>query len=208
MKNIAIVGASGHGKVVAELAELYGYEVVFFDDAYSSEKTKIEHWSIKGCFADLLDQSDFYKNAVVAIGNNEIRSKLSKQLESSGFVLPVLTHPKAVISQYAEIGLGSVVFANSVINAFAKIGKNCIINTSAVVEHDCILRDGVHLSPNVVLGGGTVIDDLSWVGIGSVTHQLVHIGKNTIIGANSTVLTNIPANVTAFGSPAIIRGTI
>jgi sugar O-acyltransferase (sialic acid O-acetyltransferase NeuD family) len=202
MKNIAIVGASGHGKVVAELAELCGYNVVFFDDAYSSENTKIEHWSVKGCFLDLLEQHDIYKNVVVAIGSNEIRSRLSERLEANGFILPVLIHPKAEISRYATVDIGSVVFANSVINAFAKIGKNCIINTSAVVEHDCILGDGIHLSPNVALSGGTVVNDLAWLGIGSVTRQLIKIGKNSTVGANSTVVKDIPAGVTVFGSPA------
>ena len=32
MPKLAILGASGHGKVVADIAELNGYDVVFFDD--------------------------------------------------------------------------------------------------------------------------------------------------------------------------------
>lgn len=204
MEKIAIVGASGHGKVVADLAEICGFDVVFFDDAFST-KTKLEGWEINGSFADLLNQSDKYTNAIVAIGDNEIRARLSNILVSNDFILPALIHPNAVISKYADIASGTVVFANAVINTFAKIGENCIINTGTIVEHDCILGNAVHLSPRVALGGGTVIDSLSWIGIGSVTRQLVHIGSNSIIGANSTVLYNIPKNVTAFGSPAVVK---
>lgn len=204
MKYLAILGASGHGKVVADLAELCGFDVVFFDDAYP-EKNRIEHYNVEGDFADLLIAKTKYKKAIVAIGNNEIRMSLSKQLSRAGFVLPILIHPTSVISKYAKIASGSVVFANSVINAFAKIGENCIINTGAIVEHDCDLGDSIHLSPNVALGGGTTVGDYSWIGIGAVTCQLIQIGKNSIIGANSTVIHNIPDNVTAIGSPAVVK---
>jgi len=207
LKKIAIVGASGHGKVVADLAELCGFEVVFFDDAYP-EKKSIEHWPVIGDFKDLLEANDVLKNAIVAVGNNNIRTKLSKHLIERGFHLPVLIHPKATISKYAKIDLGSVVFANAVINAFAKIGRYSIINSSATVEHDCILGEGVHLSPNAALAGGTILHRNAWLGIGTVTRQLVEVGSNSIIGANSTVIKNIPADVTAFGSPAEIKDSL
>ena len=202
MKKIAIVGASGHGKVVAELAEESGYQVVFFDDAYP-DKQKIEHWQIIGNFTELLNLKEDYKHAIVAIGNNQIRFNLSDELFNSGFNLPVLIHPSAVVSRYAQIDDGTVVFANAVINAFSKISRHCIINTSAIIEHDCMLGDAVHLSPNVALAGGTQIDKLSWLGVGSVTKQLVKIGSNVIVGANATVVKDIPADVTVVGTPAV-----
>jgi len=144
-----------------------------------------------------------YPKAIVTIGNNSIRDKLSEQLLKASCNLPILVHPKAVVSKYAYIGNGSVVFANSVINAFARIGMNCIINTGTVVEHDCIIGDSVHLSPNVALAGGTIVGEFSWIGIGSVTRQLVTIGSDSIVGANSTVTKNIPSGVTVVGSPAV-----
>jgi len=206
LNEIAIVGASGHGKVVADLAELCGYRVVFFDDAYP-EKKNIGNWSVIGDFKDLLKRNDEFNNAIVAIGDNNIRTRLSKCLINNGFLLPVLIHHKATISKYAQVDVGSVVFANVVINAFATIGRFNIINSGAIVEHDSTLCEGVHLSPNVALAGGTTIHSYAWLGIGTVTRQLVEIGKNSIIGANSTVIKNIPADVTAFGSPAAIKGS-
>ena len=200
---IAIVGASGHGKVVADLAEICGFEVVFFDDAYPN-KINIEHWQVVGNFADLMANKDKFTTAIVAIGNNKIRVKLANQLADAGIELMTLIHPSAVVSQYASIGKGTVVFASAVINAFAKVQDNVIINTGAVVEHDCIVASGSHLSPNAALAGGVIVEACSWIGIGAVARQLVRIGEHTIIGANSTVINDISQQVTAVGSPAKI----
>ena len=204
MQRLAIVGASGHGKVVADLAELLGYDVTFFDDAYP-KKENIEHWPVIGTFDELRKNKNDYKNAVVAIGNNSIRAQISHQLIEVDFNLPLLIHPSAVVSKYAKISSGSVIFASAVVHAFAQVGRSCIINTGAVVEHDCVVGDSVHLSPNVALAGGTKIGELSWLGVGSVTKQLVEIGCNSIVGANSTVISNIPSNVIAVGTPAVIN---
>lgn len=202
-KKLAIVGASGHGKVVSDLAEQLGFIVSFYDDAFPS-KTSIAHWPIYGTFQDLLalDKQDYV--VAVAIGNNVIRKQKIQLLQQSGFMLPVLKHPSASISQYATCAAGTVIFANAVINAFADIGLGCIINSAAVIEHDCIVNDYCHISPNSTLAGGVSVGSNSWVGMGSQIKQLIKIGSNVLIGAGSTVVKDIPDNVTAFGSPASV----
>ncbi|TMP79141.1 acetyltransferase [Pseudoalteromonas sp. S983] len=207
IKELAIVGASGHGKVVADIAEQLGFIVKFFDDAYPS-KTHIEHWPIYGSCADLIALNNMdnkrISNAIVAIGNNQIRQQKVELLKQNSFNLITLIHPTAVISQYVTIAQGSVVFAGAVINAFANVGVGCIINTAAVIEHDCIIADFTHICPNVALAGGVTVGSRGWVGIGSQVKQLITIGDNCLIGAGSTVVKNIPDNVTAFGSPAVV----
>jgi sugar O-acyltransferase (sialic acid O-acetyltransferase NeuD family) len=204
VNTIAIVGASGHGKVVADLAELIGYEVTFFDDAYPKIRSN-EHWPVEGTFDRLLECHNLYDFAIVAVGNNQVRDGLCGRLRNKDFRIPTLIHPSSVISKYATIGYGSVIFANTVINAFAQIGRNCIINTGSIVEHDCVIGYAAHLSPNVALAGATKVGDLSWLGIGTVTKQLIEIGNNVTVGANSTVIENIPADVIAVGTPAVIK---
>ena len=206
IKELAIVGASGHGKVIADIAEQLGFVVKFYDDAYPN-KTYIEHWPIYGTCADLIALNTTSIDVVVAIGNNDIRLQKIQLLQQNNFNLISLIHPTAVISQYAAIAEGTVIFAGAVINAFAKIGVGCIINTAAVVEHDCIISDCTHICPNVALAGGVVVGSKSWVGIGSQVKQLVTIGDNCLIGAGSTVVKNIPDNATAFGSPAIAKAS-
>ena len=202
MKSCAILGASGHGKVVAEIAELSGYnKITFFDDRWPSLKF-IEHWNVSGDTSSLLGTVQEYDVVVVAIGNNATRYEKQLELSAVGANFCVLAHPSALISKYAKIRLGTVVMANAVVNPFSVIGSSCIINTGSIIEHDCRLADGVHISPNTSLAGGVEVGKNTWVGLGTKVKQQVKIGSYCIIGAGSTVLDNIPSDVTAVGSPA------
>jgi sugar O-acyltransferase (sialic acid O-acetyltransferase NeuD family) len=200
-KCLAVIGASGHGKVIAEIAELLGYNVFFFDDAYP-EKLKVEHWSINGSFQDFLLEKNTLAGAVVAIGNAKIREKILAQLHSNKIATPTLIHPSANVSKYAKVDDACVVMAGAVINAFTNVGKGCIVNSNAVVEHDCKLADFVHICPNSAVAGGTIIGERTWVGIGSSVRQMISIGADVLIGAGSVVVNDIPSGQTVVGVPA------
>ncbi|NOH65237.1 acetyltransferase [Vibrio rotiferianus] len=202
MKSCAILGASGHGKVVAEIAELNGYQTItFFDDRWPSLGS-VEHWVVSGDTAALLATASEYDVVVVAIGHNATRCAKQRELSAAGANFDVLAHPSVVISKYANIKAGTVVMANAVVNPFSHIGVSCIINTGSIVEHDCKLAEGVHISPNASLAGGVQVGENSWVGIGSQVKQLVVIGRDAVVGAGSTVISNIPDFQTVVGSPA------
>jgi len=202
VNRLAILGASGHGKVVADAAESSGWrEVVFFDDAWPS-LLQNAHWAIVGDTAALIDQISNFDGVIVAIGNNKIRQEKLAMLEHFNAPMPVILHPSAQVSRYARLGEGTVVFASAVVNADTAVGAGCIINTGAVVEHDCELGACVHVSPNASLAGGVRVGDRSWVGLGVCVKQLLTIGKDTVIGMGAVVTRNIPNDVVATGNPA------
>ncbi|HGF5189207.1 TPA: acetyltransferase [Vibrio parahaemolyticus] len=201
-KTCAILGASGHGKVVAEIAELNGYtNIEFFDDRWP-ELHNVEHWSVKGNSETLLKVASHFDLTVIAIGNNEVRLEKQKLLSIAGANFSVLEHPRATISRHSQLGIGTVVMAGAVINPFVKVGKACIINTAATIDHDCSLADGVHVSPGCNIAGGVIIGEGSWLGIGSQVKQLISIGAGVTVGAGATVVNRVPDFQTVVGTPA------
>lgn len=204
MHTLVIVGAGGHGKVVADAAHCAGWtHIIFFDDAWPSI-THIGRWKIIGTYNDLLNSNE-YKTVVVAIGHNKTRFEKALQLSEAGFSLTSIIHPAAVISSDAKIGLGSVIFAGAVINPDAIIEDYCIINTNATIEHDCIIRNGAHIAPGATLGGGVTIGELSWVGIGASIRHLTTIGHSVVVGAGAAVVKDLPNHCVATGVPAVIK---
>ncbi len=193
---IAIIGAGGHSKVVAEVARSAGYEVAFF---VANDKT--EHFGLKAISFEEFLKSPI-KTASIAIGNNVARKNVYEELKQNGIECPALIHTSAVISPSAKIGEASVVMPNTVINADASIGVGCIVNTAAVIEHDCTLGDFTHISPNAALAGGVSVGEMSHIGIGASVIQLIKIGKWCTIGAGAAVICDISDGVTAVGVPA------
>jgi sugar O-acyltransferase (sialic acid O-acetyltransferase NeuD family) len=208
MKRLAILGSSGHGKVVADIAECSGWDkVVFFDDAFT-HKTMLEVWPIVGNTQAFLSSMSDYDGCIVAIGDNITRLDKTRYLISSGAPIISLIHPTSVVSKYSSIKLGSVVMANAVINPFAKIGLACIVNTSATIDHDCELMEAVHVSPGANLAGSVRVKECTWIGIGASVNQCLSIGKNVIIGSGSVVINDIPDTVISVGIPSkVIKGS-
>ena len=202
MRRLAILGASGHGKVVADTAECCGWQTVeFFDDAWPGLQTNAA-WSVVGDSAALMARLADFDGVVVAIGNNRIRHAKLLELRAAGACLVTLVHPAAIVSRYATIDHGVVIFAGAVVNAEACIGSGAILNTGCSIDHDCVLGDAVHISPGVRLAGGVHVGDLSWVGIGASVRQLVRIGERVMVGAGSAVVSDIPNDATVVGVPA------
>ena len=199
---LAVLGASGHGKVVADAAELAGWQdVCFFDDAWP-RLTMNGHWSVVGSSAELLDSLEKYDGVVVGIGDNRIRRQKLQDLDAAGASVVSVIHPAAKVSPYAKLGSGVVVFANAVINADAVVGTGAIINTGAVVEHDCRVGECVHVSPNATLAGGVLLGQLVWVGANACVKQLISIGDEVVVGMGSVVLQNVVAGMVVAGNPA------
>lgn len=201
-QRLAILGASGHGKVVAESALRAGWASVdFYDDAWPG-KRRIGKWVISGDTAALLRDPTRFDGVVVAIGNNEIRMRKIWRLQAAGLELATIVHPMATISDSARLGPGTVVMAGAVLNADACVGLGAILNTSCSVDHDCVLGDGVHISPGAHLAGDVRVGEQSWVGIGASIRQGVAVGRLVSIGAGAAVVADIADNLIVAGVPA------
>ena len=202
MNRLAILGASGHGKVVADTAILAGWGAVEFYDDRWPELTALGPWPVVGDTTALITAANRIEGAVVAIGANTVRLAKQEALVAAGIRIMTITHPAATVSPHASIGAGSVLFAGAVVNAFATVGEAGIINTGATVDHDCALSEGVHLSPGAHLGGTVRIGRASWIGIGASVRQGIAVGAGVTVGAGAAVVDDIDDNLTVVGVPA------
>lgn len=193
---LTIVGASGHGKVVADIAEKMGYSDIAFLDDNPNLKT-CGKWPVIGpCNMRCNIDQDFF----IAIGNTETRENLAARFRDRH--MATLIHPAAVVADDVEIGAGSVIMPGVVINSGTKIGKSCIINTSSSVDHDCILDDYVHVSVGSHLCGTVMIGKSTWIGAGAIVSNNISVCAGCMIGAGATVVRSIDIAGTYLGVPA------
>lgn len=194
MTSLLIIGAGGHGKVVAETALACGYSDVAFLDSAWPEKTMNGAWDVRGKPAVSLIP------IFCAVGDNSAREKLFSEFELSK--APILTHPSTVVSPSSKIGEGTLLVAGTIVNADAHIGRGVILNTACSVDHDCEISDFAHISPGARIAGGVNVGKRSWIGIGAVVREGVRIGDDVVVGAGSVVVTNIENGAKVSGVPA------
>lgn len=190
---LIIIGASGHGKVIADIALLNGYEdIVFLDDDDC----------VKECagfpvIGKTVEAQNLSGDKIVAIGNSAIRQRMMKNINTI-----TLIHPGAIIGRGVKIGMGTVVMAGAIINTEATIGNGCIINTSASVDHDCRLDDYVHVAVGAHVCGTVDIGTRTWIGAGATVINNLKVCSDVLIGAGAVVTDDIEKSGTYIGVPA------
>lgn len=196
---LIIIGAGGHGKVVADIAIKTNkwQNIAFLDDESNKTNLGIMVIGKTNDVSKYKDEADFF----VAIGNNAARENIQEKLIANGVSIAILIHPYAIIGADVEIGIGTAVMAGVVINSSSKIGKGCIINTNSSIDHDNIIEDYVHISPGANLAGTVKVGRGSWLGIGSTISNNVSICSGCILGAGAVAVKDITEPGTYVGVP-------
>ena len=197
MNKVCLFGASGHGKVVREIAmSINTLIVAILDDTPKSNflhNTPIVSSEKLPNYADNL--------FVISIGNNKIRKKVAERLQNS---FTKLIHKESIISPTVSILEGSVVMAGVKINVDTIVGKHVIVNTGSIIEHDCSLANFVHVSPNATLTGNVHVGEGTHIGAGAIIIPNIKIGKWAVIGAGSIIIEDVPDYAVVVGSPGKI----
>jgi sugar O-acyltransferase (sialic acid O-acetyltransferase NeuD family) len=196
MNRLIIVGAGGHGKVIADCALKNGYtDISFVDDRATG--TCME-FPIIGTTLDLEEMSDGTTDFVIGIGNNAIRKMVAEKHNINW--VPII-HPSAQIGIHVAIGAGTVVMAGAIVNVCASVGRHCILNSNSVVEHDNVISDFVHISPGAKLGGTVHIGESTHIGIGATVSNNIDVCDHCVIGAGAVIVRDITVSGTYVGVP-------
>lgn len=201
MSKILVFGAGGHSRVIQEIIMQHGdceIEAIVVSAIFDPSDRK---WP-----APLLAEKDLKKTtatqAVLALGNNELRERIYKDImKIRDFTFPSLVHKSAVVSPEAVLESGSIVMAGCIIQNGAKLKEHCFVNTGATIDHDCSIGRFASIGPGSRLAGNVQVGDYTMIGIGSSIIEGIEIGERSIVGAGSVVVKNIPSNITAFGNP-------
>src|SRR5690606_23373405 len=187
---IALHGAGGHGKVIADILYRLGYRNLVFVDFTAQDY-------FFG-FPVLPLSGNFPKTAVLSVGDNKLRKKIDGELDAEYFT-PI--HPNAMVADTAALGEGTVVMAGAVVNPDATIGRHCIINTGAIVDNDCVIGAGVHIAANAALAGHVRWGEGTKGGIGACLVRGIKVGKWASIGAGAVGMREVPDGAVVVGNP-------
>jgi sugar O-acyltransferase (sialic acid O-acetyltransferase NeuD family) len=200
-REVVLVGYSGHGYVVADIAIASHMNLKYYTDKSKISKNPFDlsYLGFEGNFGYKFWDKDY--SYILGIGDNLIRRKTADLLISKEVTLLNVTHPSASISTKVQFGIGNFISKNVSVNALVRIGDICILNTGCIIEHECMIGNGVHIAPGAVLAGNVEIGDNTFVGANTVIKQGVKIGRNVIIGAGSVILKDIAHNKKIVGNP-------
>lgn len=193
MSRIVIIGAGGHGRVIADIARCCGHDVAALVSAATGAEVA---QAVRDQNADA---------AFIAIGFNPVRERVQLAASAAKVSLATLVHPFTAVADGVVMGAGSAVMPGAVVGPGAQLGAGVVVNTNASVDHDCILGDFVSVSPGAALGGTVRVGARSWIGIGATVIHGITVGEDSVVAAGAALVSDLPSLVMAMGVPGRIR---
>lgn len=186
---IILIGAGGHCRSCIDVIEQEGrFIIAGVVDRPDSGMVSAAGYPVLGEDSDLPGLRKQYAFALVAVGqikSASVRIQLFERLKSLGFELPVILSPRAYVSKYAQVGAGTIVMHDALINTGASVGENCIINSKALIEHDAAVGSHCHISTGAIVNGGVHVGSGTFFGSNAVSVHGVSIPEGSFISAGS-----------------------
>lgn len=206
MSAVIIVGAGGHGRVVADALHCAGIPVLGFTDPDATlHGTLVEGFPVLGDDSVLERYPQRACELALGIGSvgvTDARARIAESLQAAGWRLATVVHPSAIVARSAVLETGAQVMAGAIVQSGARVGLGALINTGAQVDHDCVIGAYSHVAPGAVLSGGVTLGERCHIGSGAVIIQGVRLGRSVLVGAGAVVVVDGTDGTRLFGVPA------
>ncbi len=202
---IYIIGAGGHGTVVAEVLGLMGLQVSGFVDSARAAGSEVSGLPIVGDDTWLLEQAPRAIRLVNGIGvraDTTRRAAVFEHWTGKGFRFTEIRHPSAVVSASSRSAGSAQIMAGAIVQPGTRLGHNTVVNTGASIDHDCDLEDHVFVSPGTTICGSVFIGEGSFIGAGAVILPGTRIERGAVVGGGTIVKGKVEACSKVVGNPA------
>ena len=179
MKNLVIFGAGGHAESLIDIVMNHSdWQVSSIIGKDVDLGKKIREFRVNlsedNLNTEFLNETKYALIGIGQIGLDKRRYNLFKNRKIFPNFSEKIVSPLAYLSKDSEIGNGSVLFSNSLVNANVKIGDHCIVNSKALIEHGCKIGDFCHISTGAIINGGVKIGN----GVLLVRRAIIREGLN------------------------------
>jgi sugar O-acyltransferase (sialic acid O-acetyltransferase NeuD family) len=212
MKNIVLIGGGNQAHYTIDIINKEGkYNIIGIIDSIHDIGSNRFGYKVLGRQEDIIKLKEQYniEGGIISIGDNWVRyyisSQIKKEIPDFNFVNAI--HPSVVIGDNVQLGKGVVMMAGCIINPKSKIGDFTFFATGAQVDHDCDIKNYSSISAGSITGGYVTLGEFSAITLGVTVVDRLKIGKNTVVGAGSLVIKDIPDNVLVYGNPCKVIKT-
>lgn len=204
-KSIIICGTGKAGELLFEDLRLYNIAHV---EAFTADQKYIKTQTFKDlplvCFDNV---EEIYPpqeyDMLIALSYREMRyrGEMFIKAKEKGYYLPNCIFPDAKVYPDLIIGENNIICSDTYLGPYGQIGNNNIIRQKTYIGHNFRIASHVYISPGCIIGGYSQIDDLSFIAIGSVVKERIHIARETLLGAGSLLLNDTEESSQYFGHP-------
>jgi len=207
-KDCIIVGAGTYGQVYLKYLRIEYNVIAFIDDDISVLNENIDGIEVVGNIEHLINNINRNTAIFVPIGNNKVREQLLNRLISEGFKTPSFIHKSVTIGSSVQLGTAVYILPNSSIMPLTQIGDYVMVSMGVNIAHHVNIQSGVFVSQGSNIGASIDIKPRAFLGIASTVMTGVEIvGTDSLIGAGSVVIRNVPNGATVVGNPGRVINT-